>query len=138
MCGARNKFARVRIHLHMRQAAIAMEKGNLINELIVSLAKSCRQGLSLAERSGGLERHKRLDQSVGLHLFPRFSRVKANWFEARLDFCGSRLTARQREAVDSYETDGDRNHDDKDGRETQVVALVGKGRSLPNNVGPNI
>jgi hypothetical protein len=36
---------------------------------------------------------------VGFHLFARFSRAEADWFETRLGFCGKRLgTPRRRKA----------------------------------------
>jgi hypothetical protein len=62
---------------------------------------------------------------MGLHLFARFSRVEANWFETRLDFGGARLDARQREAPESR-ADSNRN-----------PAPERQNRPLPNNAGRN-
>jgi hypothetical protein len=116
-----------------------MKEGDLIDELVIDTAKSCRQGFSLTLGSGRSERHERFEQFVGLHLFTRFSRVEADWFEARLDFGGARLGASHGEKENCIAAAiGDRNRHNIDGRETQVPGLVSKDRPLPNSAGPNI
>ena len=109
-----------------------MKQGDLIDELVVGRAKSCRQGFSFTLGSSRFERLKRLEQFVGFHLITRFSRVEADRFETRLSFGGARLGTRQGETQDcGLAADGDRNHDDTNGRETQVLALVSRIARFP-------
>jgi hypothetical protein len=116
-----------------------MKEGDLINELVVGMAKSRRQGFSLTLGSSRFERHKRLQEFVGFHRFTGFSPVEADWFETHIGFGGARLGTRRREAQDGHAAaDDDRNRDDTNERETQVPALVSKDRALPSGAGPNL
>ena len=116
-----------------------MKEGDLINELVVGMAKSRRQGFSLTLGSSRFERHKRLQEFVGFHRFTRFSRVEADWFETHISFGGARHGTRHRRAQYGHAAaNGDRKRDDTSERGTQVPARVSKDRALPNGAGPNL
>src|SRR5262249_30442257 len=83
-----------RLHLDMRQAAVAMKKCDFLDELVIGMAESSRQSFSLALGSGRFERQERLEQLVGFQLFARFSDVEADWFDAHLGFGHTHLGAR--------------------------------------------
>ena len=115
---ADNQFARRRPHLDMHDPPVAIEKGDLINEIVSYMTEFRRQRLGFALRGGEFERREWLDQAAGLDLFARLGGVEADRLRRggvrrlHLDGVGRGVRhdgARGRDAANH----GERGHDDE-------------------------